>query len=308
MLLIRPWSTTALLPIERSSGLQPATLALLFILSSWACFGVVCRAPSYREGHVWEDSPSSIMMNISIPMRDFAPERLVCLAAALKQRYSNRKQISILMFSNYAGAKRYTTPNEQESVKPHVIWSGQNHAIYSLDADKHEEYVEILPMGQYRSFETRISLPITSIPRCTLEIAGRCLLAVSRIEYPWNALKAKVSGTVTMEAVIARDGTVIRVRSIGPGVQPLLVNAALQNLRTWHFGTGPHQDAIRVSYSYTIDSSGTAGQWSFQFDLPRKVEIRGRPPEMKMSGISGRSASGIRRNLGNPGETSGLSR
>jgi hypothetical protein len=284
MLLIRPWLLMAVPPNERGSGAWPATLGLFFVLGTWACFAAECRAPSFREGYVWEDSQSSVMMNISLRTSDFAPERLVCLAAALKHRYSDRKQISIVMFSSFAGAKKHTVPFFGDSPKPRVNWSLQNHAIYSFDADKREEYVEIMPFGQNRSFETKINLPVTSTPHCTLEMAGRCLLALASIEYPWNALKSKVSGTVTLEAVIARDGTVTGVRSIGPGVQPhegqhLLVNAALQNLRTWYFEAGPHQDPIRIAYSYTIDSSGTAGHSSFQFDLPSKVEIRGRPPE-----------------------------
>ena len=256
---------------------------LVFVLRT--CIAADCPVPSYREGHVWEDSPSSIMMNISLSLNDFAPARVVCLAAALKRRYSGRKQISIFMFSTYDGAKKYDVPFSGDSPKPRINWSLQEHGSYSFDAAKGEEAVYIMPFGdQFRTFNTRINLPATSIPPCTLEIAGRCLLALSRIEYPWEALKARSSGTVTLEAVIARDGRVTHVRKVG-GVSKeqegelLLAGSALQNLRDWRFEAVPKEDSIQIAFSYMIEDSGNPGTWSFQFDLPRKVDIRGRPPE-----------------------------
>ena len=163
------------------------------------------------------------------------------------------------------------------------MWELQDHGSYSFDAEKHEEYVEITPFAPSRLFSTRINLPVTAIPPCTLEIAGRCLLALSRIEYPWEALKAKVSGTVSLEGMIARDGTVKHVEVIGPEDNPseaqrLLVDAALKNLMTWRFEMAYRPGPIRIAYSHAIEATGASGQWSFQFELPHKVQIHGVPP------------------------------
>lgn len=283
MLSLRHCLTMAAPPIENPwRGWRPI-LPLLFVLTSGTCFAGNCSVPKYREGHVWEDTPSSLMMNISIRIADFAPARLVCLAKALQRRYSDRTQISIPIFSSRAAAKHYTHVFGGDFVgKPRVMWELQMHALYSFDADKRQDYMAIMPFGSSGQFETRINLPATVIPKCTLEITDRCLLALDDLKYPWDALNTKASGTVTVVGVIARDGMVKDV-ALAPEPNPgeihgLLVEAALKNLKTWRFETASHSDPIRIAYSYIIETSGSAGHTSFQFDLPRKVEIRGTPP------------------------------
>jgi TonB family protein len=287
---IRPWRTIAVLSgriINRTvSGWARTTLVILSMLSMWTCVAAECHAQSYRGGFVWEDSPSSIMMNISIGMSDFAPDRLVCLAKQLRQRYSDRKKVLIFIFSTDVAAKRYDKPLTGDSTQTRPNWAAQNHAIYSLDADKGEEYLEIQPLGTGPSavsssdVHTRIKLPVTSPPACNLEVADRCLLALNAVNYPWDALKANISGTVTLEGVIARDGVVKQVRIVSREVHPSdsparLVNAAVQNLKTWRFEAASHPDSIRITYAYLIESSGVPGHVSVQFELPREVEIRG---------------------------------
>jgi hypothetical protein len=282
MLSTQRWLATIAPRGECASGVLVAA-HLLLAVSVGTCQASACRPPAYREGYILEDLPSSIWMNISVDTSNFAPERLICLAAALRQRYSDRRQISVVVFSSFAAAKGFKTPFTGESLKRSTNWSLENHALYSYDADKHEEYVTIMPLGQTRLFETKINLPAVSTPPCTLEMAGRCLLALSKIEYPWDALKTHVSGAVTLEAEIARDGTITAVKSAGAGPsgqeQASLINAAIQNLKSWRFETASRRDALRIVYSFTIDTSGTLGQPSLQFDLPDKVEIRGHLPQ-----------------------------
>ncbi len=223
-------------------------------------------------------------MNISIRMGDFAPDRLVCLAGKLRLRYAGRKRVLIPIFSTNLAAKRYDKPLWGDTIKPRVDWAAQMHGIYSLDAEKREEYVEIMPLGPSGPFETKISLPVTAIPSCTLELAGRCLLALDRIEYPWEALKAKASGTVTLEGTIARGGEVKNVRVMRAEVAPenqkdLLRSSALQNLKTWRFEAASRRNSIRIAYSYVIEPPHGLGQTSVQFHLPNMVEIRGRVTE-----------------------------
>lgn len=260
---------------------------MLVVLTSRTCVAVECNAPRYGRGYVWEDSASTLMMNISIGIRDFAPSRLVCLAKVLRLRYSDRKRILIMIFNTNRAAKRYRSPFVPCSVGNCVNLGVQNHAVYSFDAHKGEEYVEIQPLGLGSStlyspdVQTTINLPVSAVPPCTLQLAGRCLLALSDIGFPWNALRENATGTVTVEGDVACSGSVEDVAATELKVHPseaedLLANAAVQNLKTWHFESARHQNHIRIVYSYTIAPSRKprAGV-SVRFDLPRKVEVQG---------------------------------
>lgn len=72
-------------------------LILLLVQISFA----QCKPPKYRKGFVLADSKSRVWMGISIQLEDFAPEKLVCLAAALKKHYHDSKEINILIFSSH---------------------------------------------------------------------------------------------------------------------------------------------------------------------------------------------------------------
>ena len=261
-----------------------ATAAFVSLcIGAYACAAAQCRPPSYRTGFVWENSPSTIMMNISIGISDFAPKRLICLASALRQRYSDRREVSILIFSSYAAAENFTHPFGGDSFKPRTNWSLDDHGTYFFNAETGQEYIEIMPLGQNRSFMTRINLPVTTPPPCTLEMAGRCLLALNDVGYPWDALKTKSSGTITLEGSIDPSGILEHVGVVAIDVHPaesqrLLVDAAIQNLKTWRLESAGRRDRVRIVYSYTIDSSGRPGETRVNFDLPHKVEIRARPP------------------------------
>jgi hypothetical protein len=257
----------------------------------WTCSAADaadCRPPIYRRGFVWEDSPVTIMMNISLPINEFAPARLVCLAQQLRHNYSSRQKVLIFMFSSYVAAERYTRPMTGDNVNLRHNWAAHNHATYSFDAGEHQEYLDLQPLGAGPStisasdVHTTINLPVNSIPSCTAEIAGRCLLALSSVDYPWRALASKISGTITLEATIAPDGTVKNIKAITleadkSDSEQLLSDAAIQNLKTWHFEVAGHEHPIRIVYSYTIESAGRPGHRSVRFELPHKVEIVGTP-------------------------------
>jgi protein TonB len=59
------------------------------------------------------------------------------------------------------------------------------------------------------------------------------LLSSSPPIYPTLAIAARVQGTVVLQATISKTGTVVNLRVIsGP---PLLLNAALEAVKTWTY-------------------------------------------------------------------------
>lgn len=273
------------------SSVVPARTAraflLLFVtLSTWTSAAAECRVPSYRVGHVWEDTPSSIMANVSIRLSDFVPAQLVCLAESLKRRYTDRKEIDISILSSLDAARRFTMPLIGDWVdRPYVNPTAQLYAKYHRDVDKREEFVMVGPVGN-RNPVQRIDLPAVSIPPCMLQVASRCLLAVDRATleyYPGTAWKAKVSAAITLEGVIDRGGRVQKVKTVGAPTSPniienLLLQAARRNLKTWRFEPAHRQDSLRITYDYRVDPSApSSGIPAFRFDLPHRVEIRVRP-------------------------------
>ena len=86
-----------------------------------------CQAPKYRKGFVWEDSSLELGMNISIRMSDFAPDRLVCLAQALRQRYQGRKKMLVLFFGSSKAARNCKSPVLGDHFAPVTNWSLQNY-------------------------------------------------------------------------------------------------------------------------------------------------------------------------------------
>ena len=72
-------------------------MRILAILCLALCWVVVasaqCHPPHYRDGSIWVDDPDLVFITISMPLRDFTPSKLVCLAASLKQRYKDRSRV-----------------------------------------------------------------------------------------------------------------------------------------------------------------------------------------------------------------------
>jgi len=223
-----------------------------------------------------------VFRTISIPLQDFTPSKLVCLATSLKQRYRDRSNILIYIFSSHEASR--ISMAFQEYGKETADAFAQIHALYTLDGYKQEEYVRVLPAGMRPSvvptegpYSTRIDLPAATTPHCHQEINNRCLIALEYINYPDEAL---TSGKVVLTAGITRGGVVNHVRvvkteSVPPGAERLLANAAAVNLSSWRLEPGPRQESIQITYSYSIDNSlrhvdGAQVRWA----LPNEVAIR----------------------------------
>jgi TonB family protein len=67
-------------------------------------------------------------------------------------------------------------------------------------------------------------------------------------EYPALAKQMNVTGKVKIEATVAADGHVVSTRIVGGS--PLLVNAALEALKKWHFEPGPKETTEIVEFAF----------------------------------------------------------
>jgi len=244
-----------------------------------------CRAPHYHAAYALVDSSSEFIGSISIPLRDFAPARLVCLAASLKERYRGRNSIVVNVFSSGKAASINLTVRDYN--KGELEAYAQMHGQYVLDTAKHEEYVSVKPEGIAPMFtdrpsDTKINLPVAAAPHCRLEIDNRCLIASQEVAYPYE-LKGEPSGHVTLTGTVTRSGKVSHVRvakaeSVPEEAKDVLTNAAVQNLSSWRLEPGSRQAAIKITYSYVIDKSlGYKGASKVDWALPNEVTIRWRP-------------------------------
>jgi TonB family protein len=68
-------------------------------------------------------------------------------------------------------------------------------------------------------------------------------------EYPVLAKQMNVTGKVKIEATVAPDGHVVSTRVVGGS--PLLVNAALEALKKWHFEPGTKETTEIVEFAFS---------------------------------------------------------
>jgi TonB family protein len=274
--LSNPKTSRPVAPDART--LAVACLVLAFLPSPSPA---ACDAPRYRVGHVWEASKSNLMMNISVRMSDFVPEKLVCLAQTLKDRYRDGKELEFLIFSTHTAAIHYTMPLSGDSHSKRTPWAMQLYATYFFHPDKNEEYLYLTsnPAKSFigSPFDVRIDLPAAAIPPCKFQLNNRCLLAFANIEYPQAAKKAKGNGEITVTATVRRDGKISDAKIAQQQASSLsaekeLADTALENIKSWQFEKTTHSDNIRVTYSYVISTSHeeTPGM---KLELPNRVVI-----------------------------------
>ena len=262
-----------------------ALLLLLLCLVAQSVFAQ-CRPPRYHQGKDFINPQSGAgSIYVSIRPKDFTLRKLTCLALSLRKRNPNWKAVNVLVFDSNDAAERFLpTPMEV----PRTVWAQwarRLHAAYFLNTDKREDYLEIMPLGYEgsSSYDTRIDLPITTQPRCSLEMSERCVLLIGDIDYPSGALTANGAGTVSLEATVNRDGTIANALVIEADVHPaaakhILADAALKNLETWRFDASARRSQIRITYSYVLDDSLRSGSPpEVRWDRPDRIVIRARP-------------------------------
>jgi TonB family protein len=89
----------------------------------------------------------------------------------------------------------------------------------------------------------------TSAQDATADAAKRKVRIRVTPEYPELAKQMNVTGKVKLEATVAPDGHVAATKVVGGS--PLLVNAALDALKKWHFEPGPKETTEVVEFTFT---------------------------------------------------------
>lgn len=265
----------------------------LFVLALClgACTHASCSAPRFRTGAVLADTSTELIMNISIPLQDFSPAKLVCLSLNLKAHYENRRSIIVSIFSSHKAASNSLGVWPVEETKGALDLLAQMHAQYTFDSGRHVDKLEIIPMPTISSslsvrklYDTEINFPLSAATQCRLEIDHRCVIALENIYYPnKEGGRYRPEGTVIMSGKVTRNGTIKDVQVVHASINPNadkgpLVEAALANLKTWQLETANHEDSLRITYSYQIDKSyASKGGVHLQFDLPEKITVEGSP-------------------------------
>ena len=117
-----------------------------------------CKAPHYRPGKIYENAAPAALLNISVRPEDLAPERLICLASILKQRYT-APETTVGIFSSHEAALEYF-PLTVEYSKNAVLWASKQHAEYYYNPGKHEEYLLLIPDGLSLGLDSPFNTPI----------------------------------------------------------------------------------------------------------------------------------------------------
>lgn len=262
---------------------MPRILAALCVaLSLGVSAAAQCRAPRFRKGRDYGGS-----MYVSIRPKDFTLDSLTCLGQTLRKNRRAWKSFQVLFFTSRDGAYNFSPAPIEVQRAWWSQWARKLHAGYFFDAEKHEEYLEIMPLGyEDESYYSKVVLPLAATPHCRLDIAGRCLTAVGQpVAYPEDALRARASGRIVLTGTINRSGGVTGLQVAEADVNPReekesLVNATILNLNTWQFDSAKRDDLFRINYSYVIHTLLARGSMSeVVWALPNEITVRGNPPE-----------------------------
>jgi len=250
-----------------------ALTAFLLIATSARQSSAGCDSPRFRIGRVDKESPTSLVMNISLDRADAGLAKILCLAATLKARY-NERDILVVMLANPEAAKFFSAtglvPEGGRSYFADVL------ATYFFDshADRNE-----IGIGSFAAPETVISLPVNGSPQCLTEISQRCLWQMDLLRYPAAARLDGTSASVTVSGVIGSDGTVTHVRVVTatsnpPGHDADFVEECLRHAKTWRFEKATKETGFRTTYSWSSENVASASEVTrMDLALPERVSL-----------------------------------
>jgi hypothetical protein len=241
-----------------------------------------CGAPSYSRVDSLKVHVG--VVRIVVDRHDFAMDRLTCLSETLQKRHPEWKNVSVLIFTSKSAAKHFVV-SVAELTSIDKREQEQLHVIFTVVREKGEQLLKVLPFGMWETSSselTEIRLPVMGEPHCKLELKGRCLFALAALQYPPEALKDKVSGTITLAGLITRAGEItnirdVRISSTLDAGQEVLIDAARRNLSSWQLEAREGEDSIEIAFRYEIARSVKRNHIDVEFDLPSQVIIRGNP-------------------------------
>jgi len=252
-----------------------AWLALLLTVLAGPHAYADCKGPQYRVGKTYPSTTSDVVLDISIRLEDFTLDKLICLAADLKEKYG-APEIAVSIFSSHRAAVSYRF-HPVEALPNDELWASQKHAEYYYSAEKHREYVVLIPDGLSpdNRFDTRVDLPTSGKPSCKLNLENRCLLAFNHIGVTGEA----GSGTVALAAQIEQTGVVSGVRivnqeNVASTDQRAFANFAVQNLKSWRFEPSKTRNRVKITYSLERVDTALKDGVDVQIMLPDKVKIK----------------------------------
>ncbi len=232
-----------------------------------------CPTPAFRIGQDWGTSVS-----ISIQTRDFTLAKLTCLARTLRARDPQASRFGVMFFDSLEAARSFQgVPPEGPLPRKWQEWARRLLAVYSYDPARDGETLTLSPVGfnTAPALVTRVNLPITPQLHCKMEMMGRCLLSAMRnVAYPQDARRAGAVGRVVLAGSVDPDGSVASIRVL-ESASKSLANAAIRDLRSWHFDAAEHGNMVHVTYSYEIDESQpSSGYNGVEWTAPGEVRIR----------------------------------
>jgi TonB family protein len=153
------------------------------------------------------------------------------------------------------------------------------HAAFTYDADKGQDFVTLYPDPRRKDLATKVDTSLaTPSYSCTLRVTGRCLVALGHVEYPWEAKRNSVAGSVTLSGIIGRDGKLKDVRATKTDANPALLDYSLRNLRNWRFEPGENNVSLLITYSFQLVSSPIFENGpNVQISLPDRVTVTDNP-------------------------------
>lgn len=240
---------------------------------------IACAIPHYRVGKVLQHEAGEVALQISIPLVDFAPDRLLCLAEAFTRAHP-RDDIWLGIFSAYHAAQQYQIGPQELS--PATLYSNSElHGFYVRDSKGGDNYIAIVPDGRYQSslssWNTHIDLPPQNPLVCRLTMYRRCVLAFRYPEYLSDYAK-DTAGQITITGHIARNGIVSATAALEVKVEPPeraspLAAAVIENFKTWRFEPAGREDDVRITYYFDpVDSLSPLGSGA-TMRLPDEIRV-----------------------------------
>lgn len=271
-------------------AVRTSIFVMLVTVMTVAHASAQCVTPRYKDGQLMHSSAADVDLTVSIDVGDLTRANLACLAHAIRERYPNRKTITVLVFTSVDAAANYRVSqsddapdrNAEKAKRRDYHWvRRQLHAMYSFNADRGDDFIAIKPLGNDEPlpYDTSLPLPLTGTSHCRYEINNRCIVVVDDLRYPLDAYQDGVTGSVTLTGSVGADGKVTHIRVAEEPKVPAayvrgFVEHATTHLRSWRVERFDRTDAVRVTYSFTIDPVLARGVAKMNLELPGRIELR----------------------------------